>query len=91
MAIDTARCYPADQRLPAAVSPRRHRRWVKWSTPHFAQTRKPSISSALAPMLALSAPELLVSRAGPTVAPHTVIADMPRIPRRAIARGTRQL
>ena len=31
-----------------AVSLRRHGRWVKSSAPHFAQTWKPSISSARA-------------------------------------------
>jgi hypothetical protein len=45
----------------AAFSPRRHGRWVKSSAPHFAQIRKPSISSARVSMLAPRAPTLRVS------------------------------
>jgi hypothetical protein len=76
---------------PGGVSPRRHGRWVKASTPHFAQIRNCSISSArpampdrIPPMLALLAQE-------PRVAPMTETADIPRIPRRAIDRGTRHV
>ena len=63
---------------------------MKWSTPHLAQSWKPSITSARAAMPVRRLPPPYGAIRGPAVMPRAVIADMPRIPRRAIDRGTRQ-
>jgi hypothetical protein len=64
---------------------------VKSSTPHFAQIRNCSISSARPAISDRIPPRLLLLAQAPRVAPMADIADIPRIPRRAIDRGTRHV
>jgi hypothetical protein len=77
--------------VPGGFSPPRHGRWVKSSTPHFAQIRYCSISSARLAMPDRIPPRLALLAQDPRVAPMTEYTDIPRIPRRAIDLGTRHV